>query len=95
MIFNQCVLNNFSSSVVVFLQLCDGAAAVKVGILLPAGKAEEKTLRLNYIESLTLWVGLKCVFSCETDTDGVVISTGGRGVDYKPENEVKCCEFHI
>lgn len=25
----------------VFLQLCDGAAAVKVGILLPAGKAEK------------------------------------------------------
>uniref|UniRef100_A0A674N8F4 Uncharacterized LOC105417364 n=1 Tax=Takifugu rubripes TaxID=31033 RepID=A0A674N8F4_TAKRU len=57
MIFNQCVLNNFSLSVVVFLQLCDGAAAVKVGILLPA------------------------------DTDGVVISPGGRGVDYTPENE--------
>lgn len=37
---------------------------------------------------MTLWVGIKCVFSCETDTDGVVISPGGRGVDYKPENEV-------
>lgn len=49
MILNQCVFNNFNSSVVgVFLQLCDGAAAVKVGILLPAGKAEEKKpLRLN------------------------------------------------
>lgn len=37
---------------------------------------------------MILWIGLKCVFSCETDTDGVVISPGGRGVDYKPENEV-------
>lgn len=32
---------------------------------------------------------LKCVLSSEADTDGVVISPAGRGVDYKPaENQV-------
>lgn len=51
--------------------------------------AEEKRSKLNETEWATLRVWLKCVFASEADTDGVVMSPGGRGVDYKPaENQV-------